>query len=43
MRIENGKNKMGGFGQSNMWYADQNLEYRKELIEYIEKVIDEKK
>lgn len=42
-RIENGKNKIGGFGQSNMWYADQNLEYRKEILQYIEKVIEEKK
>ncbi|MBU1143907.1 MAG: hypothetical protein KKH92_09750 [Firmicutes bacterium] len=34
-QIENGKKVIGGFGQSNMWYADQNDEYRETILKYI--------
>ena len=42
-QIMNGKNVPGGFGQSNIWYCDNNEAYRKEIIDYIKWVIDHKK
>ena len=42
-QIMNGKNVPGGFGQSNIWYCDQNLTYRKEIIDYVDSFLKNKK
>lgn len=42
-QIMNGKNVTGGFGQSNIWYCDNNEEYRKEIVDYIQWVYNNKR